>query len=131
MRIYLVGFMQSGKTTLGREVADRLHVPFFDLDELIERQAEMSIEEIFSEKGEYFSGILNWQYCIKRMLLINLLLPVAVAPLAFLTTWPGSTSMGYRSISSGRWKNCSYNWIKKIQPDRYCQELTCKSESNS
>ena len=36
MKIYLVGFMGAGKTTVGRELAARLDVPFFDLDELVE-----------------------------------------------------------------------------------------------
>ena len=52
MKIYLVGFMGSGKTTIGRELATRLEIPFFDLDELVESAEEMSIKEIFADKGE-------------------------------------------------------------------------------
>lgn len=52
MKIYLVGFMGSGKTTVGRELASRLEMPFFDLDELVESAEGMSIKEIFAEKGE-------------------------------------------------------------------------------
>src|SRR5207253_2237144 len=36
MKIYLVGFMGAGKTTVGRELAARLDVPFFDLDGLVD-----------------------------------------------------------------------------------------------
>ena len=36
MKIYLVGFMGAGKTTVGRELAARLDVPFFDLDGLMQ-----------------------------------------------------------------------------------------------
>lgn len=55
MKIYLVGFMGSGKTTIGRELALRIDAPFFDLDELIESAEKMSIREIFAQKGEpYF-----------------------------------------------------------------------------
>ena len=52
MKIYLVGFMGAGKTTVGRELAARLDVPFFDLDELVEAAEKMSIKDIFSQHGE-------------------------------------------------------------------------------
>lgn len=55
MKIYLVGFMGSGKTTIGRELAARIDAPFFDLDELIESAEKMSIKDVFAQKGEpYF-----------------------------------------------------------------------------
>jgi shikimate kinase len=55
MKIYLVGFMGSGKTTIGRELAARIDAPFFDLDELVEAAEQTSIKEIFARKGEpYF-----------------------------------------------------------------------------
>ena len=47
--------MGSGKTTLGKKVATKLNVPFFDLDNEIEKELGLSIDEIFSTKGEdYF-----------------------------------------------------------------------------
>jgi len=52
MKIYLVGFMGSGKTTVGRELAARIDAPFFDLDELIEAGEHLSIKEIFAQRGE-------------------------------------------------------------------------------
>jgi shikimate kinase len=55
MKIYLVGFMGAGKTTVGRELAARVDAPFFDLDELVEAAERMSIKEIFAQHGEpYF-----------------------------------------------------------------------------
>src|SRR5437764_11588801 len=55
MKIYLVGFMGAGKTTVGRELAPRIGAPFFDLDELIESAEKVSIKEIFAQHGEpYF-----------------------------------------------------------------------------
>jgi shikimate kinase len=55
MKIYLVGFMGAGKTTIGRELASRVDIPFFDLDELIEASEKMSIKDIFADRGEpYF-----------------------------------------------------------------------------
>jgi shikimate kinase len=55
MKIYLVGFMGSGKTTIGRELAARIDAPFFDLDELIESAEKTTIRELFAVRGEpYF-----------------------------------------------------------------------------
>lgn len=54
MRIYLVGFMGSGKSVLGQQVASALKVPFFDTDTVVEAQAGMSIPEIFSAYGESY-----------------------------------------------------------------------------
>jgi shikimate kinase len=51
-RIFLIGFMGCGKTTLGRKLAARLNYTFFDLDYLLEEQAGMSIAEYFSSFGE-------------------------------------------------------------------------------
>jgi len=50
--VYLVGMPGSGKTTVGRELAGRLGVPFFDLDEEIERERGRSVVQIFREDGE-------------------------------------------------------------------------------
>ena len=55
MKIYLVGFMGAGKTTIGRELAARIDTPFFDLDELIESAERQSIKDLFAQQGEpYF-----------------------------------------------------------------------------
>jgi shikimate kinase len=54
MRLYLVGFMAVGKTTVGQELAERLHVPFYDLDALIEAAEGRTIKEIFATEGEAF-----------------------------------------------------------------------------
>jgi shikimate kinase/3-dehydroquinate synthase len=50
--VVLVGFMGSGKSTLGRETAPRLGRPFLDLDKAIEERAGKSIPELFAERGE-------------------------------------------------------------------------------
>lgn len=55
MRIYLVGFMGSGKSTLGQRIASTFQVSCFDTDRVIESQAGMTISEIFNTRGEdYF-----------------------------------------------------------------------------
>jgi shikimate kinase len=52
VRVLLVGFMASGKSTVGREVARRLGWTFLDFDEEIERRRGSSISEIFATEGE-------------------------------------------------------------------------------
>ena len=52
--IFLVGFMGSGKTSLGRALSEILEIDFFDTDELITRMQKMSIADIFSRYGEKF-----------------------------------------------------------------------------
>ncbi len=51
-RIILVGFMGSGKTTLGKKIARLLDVPFLDSDEEIEKGVLLSVGEIFGKFGE-------------------------------------------------------------------------------
>jgi shikimate kinase len=51
-RIFLIGFMGSGKSTLGSKLAHRIGYNFIDMDRLIEETAELSVPEIFSEHGE-------------------------------------------------------------------------------
>jgi len=52
MKVVLTGFRGTGKTSVGRILADRLALPFFDTDALIERRAGMPIPEIFLQHGE-------------------------------------------------------------------------------
>lgn len=51
-KIILIGYMGSGKTTLGKKLARELKIPFIDSDEEIERMAGKTIPLIFAEDGE-------------------------------------------------------------------------------
>jgi thiamine-phosphate diphosphorylase len=51
-RVYLVGFMGSGKTSVGRRVAERLGIPFVDLDAEIERTSGRTVRALFESEGE-------------------------------------------------------------------------------
>lgn len=50
--IVFTGMMGTGKTAVGRYLAEQLKVPFYDLDELIEQEAGLDIPQIFRERGE-------------------------------------------------------------------------------
>jgi shikimate kinase len=68
--IFLTGFMGSGKSSLGKELADGIDFKFEDLDAYIEKKTKMSIQTIFDEMGirkfrslekEYLKQILEKQ----------------------------------------------------------------------
>ena len=50
--IFLIGYMGCGKTTLGEALSQELHIPYIDLDELIEHTYGKTIIQIFDELGE-------------------------------------------------------------------------------
>lgn len=52
MKAILVGFMGSGKTTVGNLLAQRLGMPYHDLDDIIIQRAGKSIQQIFDDNGE-------------------------------------------------------------------------------
>ena len=52
--VCLVGFMGAGKSAVGRELADRLGWPLFDLDEEIETREGRSVYDIFADSGESY-----------------------------------------------------------------------------
>ncbi len=54
MNIYLIGYMGSGKTTLGKKLANALGYAFVDMDGTIEEREGMSVSQIFADKGESY-----------------------------------------------------------------------------
>lgn len=54
MKIAILGYMGSGKSTVGKALSDFLTVDFFDLDELISIQEKMTVSQIFDVKGEIY-----------------------------------------------------------------------------
>ena len=54
MKIFLIGFMGSGKTHWGRQLSAKLNMPFYDLDTVIVGNENLSVSEIFAQKGEEY-----------------------------------------------------------------------------
>ncbi len=67
MKVVLVGYMGSGKSTVGQLLATELNQVFLDLDTYIEEKEEMSISEIFETKGEIFFRKKEYQYIQELM----------------------------------------------------------------
>lgn len=62
MKIILLGYMGSGKTTIGIQLAKKLYLNFTDLDEFIEEKEQKSIKEIFEQKGEIYFRKIEHNY---------------------------------------------------------------------
>jgi shikimate kinase len=54
MKIFLLGFMGSGKTYWGQQLAQKMNLPFFDLDAVVALTGGKTVTEIFSEQGEEY-----------------------------------------------------------------------------
>ena len=54
MKIFLIGFMGSGKTHWGRRLGAKLNLPFYDLDTVISEQEKKTVAEIFAGQGEEY-----------------------------------------------------------------------------
>jgi shikimate kinase len=51
-RIFLIGYMGAGKTTIGKALSKELNMPFYDLDWYIENRRRKTVPQIFAEVGE-------------------------------------------------------------------------------
>ena len=52
MKIFIVGYMLSGKSTIGKQLAKRLNYTFIDTDKEIERHYKLSVSDVFKKYGE-------------------------------------------------------------------------------
>ncbi len=71
MRIYLLGYMGSGKSTLGKSLAKNLNFGFIDLDTYLEKGYDKTISEIFATEGEARFREIEKEYLIKTSALEN------------------------------------------------------------
>jgi shikimate kinase len=62
MKIILLGYMGSGKTSVGKRLAKKVFAPFYDLDHYIEHKEGASIAEIFQNKGEIYFRKIEHKY---------------------------------------------------------------------
>ena len=67
MKISLLGYMGSGKSTVGKLLAQKMNLNYLDLDTYIEGKEQMSIAAIFEKKGEIYFRKIEMQY-VKEIL---------------------------------------------------------------
>jgi shikimate kinase len=65
-KVYLVGFMAAGKTTVARSLAKRLGWQAVDIDELIEQRERLPVSDIFARHGEAYFRALERQVLIEQ-----------------------------------------------------------------
>jgi len=113
-QIYLVGFMGSGKSTVGPLLASQLDRPFHDLDTLIEKDQQTTISQIFESEGEACFRELE-----SRLLLETQQLPPGVIALGGGTfvSELNRTFVSQRGVSI--WLKASIHLIRKR-----CEEAT-------
>lgn len=68
MKIFLIGFMGSGKSYWARHLAELLDLPLIEMDEEIERDTGKSIPEIFAQHGEEYFRDLEHELLLKMMM---------------------------------------------------------------
>ncbi|GAB1309064.1 shikimate kinase [Urechidicola sp. KH5] len=67
MKIVLIGYMASGKSAIGIELANTMQLPLIDLDSYIEAKEKMTISKIFEDKGEIYFRVKETTY-LKQLL---------------------------------------------------------------
>ncbi len=110
--IYLVGFMASGKTTIGRLLADELGWNFGDLDEDIEAEQGTTIANIFESLGEEQFRVMESAAIMKRVRLIERGRPMVVA----LGGGTFTHEKSYQIIENNGisvWLDCPYATIRE------------------
>lgn len=88
-RIYLIGMMASGKSSVARMLAQRLQWTWIDTDACVERSSQLSIAEIFEQSGEDVFRRQEWE-CVRQAMVV----PNAVVSLG------GGAPCFYDAISS-------------------------------
>lgn len=74
MKIFLIGFMGSGKSTVGRRLAEKLSLHFIDFDKYIEKETGRTVPEIFETEGEEKFRSIEKEHLAKILSKENILL---------------------------------------------------------
>lgn len=67
MNIILLGYMASGKSLIGKKLAETLNYNYIDLDAFIEAEEELAISELFKQKGELYFRKVEHKYLNKLL----------------------------------------------------------------
>jgi XRE family aerobic/anaerobic benzoate catabolism transcriptional regulator len=107
--VALLGLRGAGKTTIGRELARRLHVRFVELDRQIEKAADMSLTELFSMYGEQYYRRLEHETLAAllaepRDMVLAAGGGIVAAPETFALLKKSATTIWLRATPEDHWK---------------------------
>ena len=106
-KIYLVGFMAAGKTTVARALAARLGWRAEDIDELIEARERRPVADIFARAGEPYFRAVEREILKVQLPLRHVVVATGGGTFVDPRTAPRSTSTASRSGSTCRSRSCS------------------------
>lgn len=107
-KVYIIGFMGSGKTTTGRKLASMLDWSFTDLDRSIEEHTAMTIPEIFSQKGEPYFRVVEAEMLRKLQHYANIVISTGGGAPAYEDNMDYMLGTGltlYLKLTPGQLKN--------------------------
>ena len=119
-KLFLVGFMATGKTTIGKRLSSKLNLPFFDSDREIESALGCSINEYFRKYGESKFRLIEEKIIIEKIKNIK--------DNGFIMSLGGGSYLNYNirklinSVGISIWLNSNidivYNRLKKSKNER-------------
>lgn len=112
MKIFLIGFMGTGKTYWGKKIGQNLKIPFFDLDEKIVEREGKSINELFESMGEE-----NFRLLEKEILYL-----LTESHETFVMSCGGGTPCYFNNIDYLK-KNGTVVWINSSAENLYSRLL--------
>jgi len=65
--IFLIGYMGSGKSRIGKELSNSISYSFYDLDKVIEKNEGLTINQIFEQKNEMYFRSIEREYLIETI----------------------------------------------------------------
>ena len=110
--LYLVGFMASGKTTVGRAFARKIGWPFIDIDTEIEARERRAISEIFSERGERYFREVETEVLRHRVAQIEAGAPAVVALGGGAFVQPANRAL-IETSGVSVWLDCPLEMVRK------------------
>jgi shikimate kinase len=66
-KVVLIGYMGSGKSIIAKKLSDKIGLACFELDDLIEEKSKMTIEKIFTSRGELYFRKLEHQFFLELL----------------------------------------------------------------
>lgn len=118
MKVVLIGYMGSGKSVIAKKLAHDLEILSVELDDLIEKKAAMTIETIFSNKGELYFRKIEHALFLEQM----------QSNESFVLSTGGGTPCYYNNHELLKNDNCISIYLKASVPTLFHRLLSGKNK---